>query len=131
MSSYENRKAGAYMDGERIVAETVDVVESQPKELLILVPDEDEHGMDINLMSDFFGLYIEQLSRELSTNVSEDFVDNIPIADLQIINEVVYGAEVVLQGEYEYFPDFDCLPNDIKAKLKKGTYTLGESQKII
>ena len=119
------------MDGERIVAETVDVVESQPKELLILVTDEDEHGMDINLMSDFFGLYIEQLSRELSTNVSEDFVDNIPIADLQIINEVVYGAEVVLQGEYEYFPDFDSLPNDIKAKLKKGTYTLGESQKII
>ena len=51
------------MDGERIVAETVDVVESQPKELLILVPDEDEHGMDINLMSDFFGLYIEQISR--------------------------------------------------------------------
>ena len=40
--------------------------------LEILVTEEDKHGTDIALMSDFFGLYIEQLSTELSTQVVSD-----------------------------------------------------------
>ena len=29
-----------------------------------------------------------------------------------------------------FFPDFDSLPNDVKDKLKKGIYTLGESRPV-
>lgn len=100
------------------------------KPLEILVTKEDKHGADIALMSDFFGLYIEQLSTELSTQVVSDLFDDIPVADMQILGELVHGGDILLQGKYGYIPDFDNLPYDIKTKLKKGIYTLGESRKV-
>lgn len=96
----------------------------------ILVTEEDKYGADIALMSDFFGLYIEQLSSELSTQVVPDILDGIPIVDMQILGELVHGGDILLQGKYGYIPDFDNLPNDIKTKLKKGIYTLGESRQV-
>lgn len=96
------------------------------KPLEILVTDEDKHGTDIACMSDFFGIYIEQLSAELSNQVMRGVVEKIPAADVQILGELVHGVDVLLSGKYGYIPDFDSLPNDVKDKLKKGIYTLGE-----
>ena len=107
-----------------------EIVDEGASEFAILVTDEDKYGRDITQMSDFFGLYIEQLSTELRSSVATDVIEEIPVAELQVINEVVHGAEVVLQGEYGYLPDFDSLPKDIKSKLKDGTYTLGESKQV-
>ena len=45
------------------------------KPLEILVTDEDKHGTDIACMSDFFGIYIEQLSAELSNQVMRGVVE--------------------------------------------------------
>lgn len=118
------------MDENKVVTRTGDSIETQLKELSILVTDKDKYDNDITSMSDFFGLYIEQLSTELCTKASTEFIEDIPIADLQIINEFVHGAEVVFKGKYGYLPDFDSLPNDIKSKIKKGTYTLGESKQV-
>mgnify|MGYP007027078947 CR=1 FL=1 len=53
-------------------------------------------------------------------------VEKIPAADVQILGELVHGVDVLLSGKYGYIPDFDSLPNDVKDKLKKGIYTLGE-----
>ena len=98
--------------------------------LQILVTEEDKRGMDISRMSDFFGIYIEQLSAELSTQVVSDVLIDIPVADMQILGELIQGADIMLKGEYGYILDFDNLPNDIKNKLKKGIYTLGESRQV-
>ena len=96
----------------------------------IPVTEEDKYGTDIALMSDFFGIYIEQLSAELSTQVVSDILDDILVADIQILGELVRGGDILLQGKYGYIPDFDNLPNDIKMKLRKGIYTLGESRQV-
>lgn len=83
------------------------------KPLEILVTDEDKHGTDIACMSDFFGIYIEQLSAELSNQVMRGVVEKIPAADVQILGELVHGVDVLLSGKYGYIPDFDSLPNDV------------------
>lgn len=98
--------------------------------LEILVTEEDKYGTDIALMSDFFGLYIEKLSTELSTHVVSGVLEELPVEYIQILGELLHGADIILQGKYGYIPDFDNLPNDIKAKLKKGIYTLGESRQV-
>ena len=98
--------------------------------LQILITEEDKYGTDVSCMSDFFGIYIEQLSGELSNYVVSNVLDTIPVADMQILGELIHGADIILQGEYGYIPDFDNLPNDIKTKLKKGVYTLGESRQV-
>lgn len=115
------------MEKERDI-EIVALEDAKPLE--ILVTEEDKHGADIALMSDFFGLYIEQLSTELSSQVVSDVLNEVPVADLQILGELIHGADVILQGKYGYIPDFDNLPSEIKTKLKKGFYTLGESRQV-
>lgn len=55
------------------------------KPLEILVTDEDKHGTDIACMSDFFGIYIEQLSAELSNQVMRGVVEKIPAADRMLM----------------------------------------------
>lgn len=88
------------------------------KPLEILVTDEDKHGTDIACMSDFFGIYIEQLSAELSNQVMRGVVEKIPAADVQILGELVHGVDVLLSGKYGYIPDFDSLPNDVSSACK-------------
>ena len=63
------------------------------KPLEILVTDEDKHGTDIACMSDFFGIYIEQLSAELSNQVMRGVVEKIPAADVQILGELVHESQ--------------------------------------
>ena len=86
--------------------------------------------MDITKMSNFFEVYIPQLSCELRTNTMIDVIRNVPVADIGIINDVVQHAEVMIGGEYGYVPDFDSLPYDIKTKLQKGIYKIGESKQV-
>lgn len=115
---------------ERIDTFSEELVESEKKELSILITDEDKYGMDITKMSNFFEVYIQQLSYELSTNARVDILRNIPVGDIGIINDVIRHAEVILDGEYGYIPDFESLPYDIKTKFKKGIYKIGESKQV-
>ena len=126
ISFMENRKVGTNM-----TEDVKDIVAADDNSLFeILVTEEDKYGTDIALMSDFFGIYIEQLSAELSTQVVSDILDDISVADIQILGDLVRGGDILLQGKYGYMPDFDNLPNDIKTKLRKGIYNLGESRQV-
>lgn len=107
-----------------------DIIANEKQELSILITDEDKTGRDISKMSDFFEVYIQQLSYELSTNTMVDVLSNIPIADFSIINDVVRYAEIMTDGKYGYVPDFDSLPQDIRTKFQKGIYKLGESRQV-
>ena len=121
----EDKKMEAISD-----AGPCEIVENEMKELSILVTDEDKFGRDITKMSNFFEVYIQQLSNELSTSAMVDVLGNIPIADIGIINDVVQHAEVIMDGEYGYVPDFDRLPHDIKTKFQKGVYKIAESKQV-
>lgn len=121
---------GNVLDTTQQTSEITDIVETEKSELCILVTDDDKHSTDITLMSDFFEVYVKQLSYDLIENATCEVVTNIPFADLSILNEVIDGTKKLISGEYSLIPDFDSLPTDIKTKLKKGIYTIGESKQV-
>jgi hypothetical protein len=107
-----------------------EIVESGKQELRIFVTDVDMYGTDVTKMSNFFEFYIQQLTCDLSTNTAVNVLENIPIADLGIINDAIHYIDLMRNGEYGYVPDFDSLPNDIKDKFDKGIYKIGESKQV-
>lgn len=98
--------------------------------LCILVTDEDKTGRDIAKMSNFFDSYIDALSTQIKSTANLEIVHTIQAADIGIINEVLHRAEVVMAGKFGYLPDFDSLPADIRANLRKGIYSVGESRQV-
>lgn len=101
-----------------------------PSELHILVTDADMNGYEISKMSNFMGLYAQQLTRSLAESPFVEVVSNIPVADLGIINDIVQHATVVARGNITLVPDFDSLPAGIKEKLKQGSYSIGDSKQV-
>ena len=83
-----------------------------PREVQILVTEEDRTGQDILAMSDFFGGYVHLLTESFGKNGVTTIVPTIPVADLGIIGEVIQRAEVVSQGTTQLLPDFEHLPKD-------------------
>ena len=102
----------------------------QTNSLRILITDDDKTGRDISKMSNFFDGYIDELSLQLSAQMSDEAVFDLQIGDIGIINEVLQHAEGVMAGKYSYLPDFDSLPLDIRTKLKKGIYSIAESRQV-
>ena len=90
----------------------------------------DRYGRDITAMSNFFDGYVKQMSIALREQSGMETVLDFPVADLSIIGEVVRRADIIMQGNITLLPDFDNLPSDIKWKLKKGIYTIGESRQV-
>lgn len=104
-------------------------VESRPP-LIIFKTDLDKYGQDISMMSDFFDGYIQQISLVIREKSEIEVITELPVADLGIINDVVHQAEVIMKGNITLLPDFDNLSPDIKSKLKKGIYSVGESRQV-
>ena len=100
------------------------------KSLMIFKTDDDRYGRDITAMSDFFDGYVQQMSLALRKQSRLELVPEIPVANLGIINDVIHQADVIMRGNITLLPDFENLPPDIKSKLKKGLYTVGESKQI-
>ncbi|MBQ4092590.1 MAG: hypothetical protein IJC82_04700, partial [Firmicutes bacterium] len=121
MSEFENEK-------EVYKGEIVDVESRKP--LTIFKTDEDKYGCDIAQMSDFFDGYVQQMSLAIREQSDLEVLTELPMANLGIISDVVHQAEIIMQGNMTLLPDFDNLPPDIKTKLKKGIYTVGESKQV-
>lgn len=100
------------------------------KSLVIFKSDIDRYGRDITAMSDFFDGYVQQMSLALREQSSLEFVSGLPVANLGIINDVIHKADVIMRGNITLLPDFDNLPTDIKSKLKKGIYKVGDSKQV-
>lgn len=107
-----------------------EIIESGNQELRIFVTIEDQCGVDVTKMSNFFDFYIQQLTSELSTNTRVNVIENIPISDIGILHELIDQALVISDGKDVLVPDFDSLPHDIKDKLDKGIYNMGESKQV-
>ncbi|MDO9088010.1 MAG: hypothetical protein Q7U53_17520 [Anaerolineaceae bacterium] len=107
-----------------------EIIESGNQELRIFVTIEDQCGVDVTKMSNFFDFYIQQLTSELSTNTRVNVIENIPISDIGILHELIDQALVISDGKDVLVPDFDSLPHDIKDKLAKGIYKMGESKQV-
>ena len=100
------------------------------KPLEIFKTEADITGRNITQMSNFFDGYIEQMSLALREESAIELLSEIPISDLNVVNEVVQKARVLLKDNVTLVPDFDNLPLDVKKKLKQGLYTLGDSKQV-
>lgn len=100
------------------------------KPLVIFKTEADRYGRDITAMSDFFDGYVQQMSLALREQSNLKLVSDLPVADLGIINDVIHQADIIIKGEITLLPDFDNLPMEIKTKLKKGIYKVGESKQV-
>lgn len=98
--------------------------------LEIFKTEADLTGRDITQMSNFFDGYIEQMSLVLREESAIEVLSEVPISDLSIINEVVQKARILLKDNVTLVPDFDNLPLDVKKKLERGLYTIGESKQV-
>lgn len=100
------------------------------KPLMLFKTDIDRYSRDIIAMSDFFDAYIQQMSSELRDQSTLEIVSELPVANLGIIHDVIHQADVIIRGKITLLPDFDSLPGDIKIKLKKGLYKVGDSKQV-
>ncbi len=100
------------------------------KPLQIFKTEADITGREIAQMSNFFDGYIEQMALALREESAVEVLSEIPISDLNIVSEVVQTAHVLLKNNVTLVPDFDNLPLDVKKKLKRGLYTIGESKQV-
>lgn len=110
-----------------------EVVGFDTPNLNILITDRDKYGCslsEIGEMSDFLEPFICQLTSELSLSGTGTILESVPIAEINIISEVLHQTEMIMKGQYEYIPDFQSLPYDIKANLRKGVYTIAQSKQI-
>lgn len=116
---------------DKIELHSAELVDAEPKKpLVIFKTEEDRYGRDITAMSDFFDGYVQQMSLALREQSNLEIVSELPIADLGIINDVVHQADIIMKGEITLLPDFDNLPTDVKTKLKKGIYKVGNSKQV-
>lgn len=99
-------------------------------ELELLKSEEDKYGKNISQMSDFLNLCVKHQMTIFSGNRLEDVFNNFPISDIGIIGEVILGAKSLFNKGVSYIPDFDRLPKDIRMKLEKGIYSIGESKQV-
>lgn len=108
-----------------------DIVDAESKKPLVIFKTEmDRYGRDITAMSDFFGGYVQQMALTLKEPSKLEMVTEFPAADLGIINDVIHQADIIMKGNITLLPDFDNLPVDIKTKLKKGLYKIGDSKQV-
>ena len=116
---------------DEIKIENTEIVDVESKKTLVIFKTEvDRYGRDITAMSDFFDGYVQQMSLALKEQNSLELVSELPVADIGIINDVVHRADIIMKGEITLLPDFDNLPADIKTKLKKGIYKVGDSKQV-
>lgn len=115
---------------DKIKAENAELVDSEAKRPLIIFKTEaDIYGNDIAAMSDFFEGYIQQMSTALMEQHNLELISTLPV-DLGIIRDVLHHADIIVKGKVTLLPDFDNLPSDIKTKLKKGLYRIGNSKQV-
>lgn len=121
------------MNQNEFILETsnAEIAETPSKAPLVIFETEaDRYGRDITAMSNFFDGYVQQMSLALREQTALEIVTELPVANLGIINDVVRQADIIMQGNLTLLPDFDNLPVDIKTKLKKGIYTIGDSKQV-
>lgn len=99
-------------------------------DLKLLITEEDKMGKDISKMSDFLGLCINQQIAFISENTPTIVPPKFPVSDLGILNEIISGTKSYFNQGTNYVPDFERIPEEIRNKLKKGIYSIGESRKV-
>lgn len=117
-------------DEENNISSDNSIVPIPEQKVHILITDADTYGTELAKMSDFMEEYAKLQVSSLSNSSLTSIMVDIPIADIGIINDVIQHARIVAKGDISLIPNFEHLPADIRDKLKKGLYSIGESKQI-
>ena len=98
--------------------------------LVIFKTKEDRNETDISKMSNFFEDYVHEMTLSIRESSHLQEIMELPIADLSVIGDVINQADIIVQGNITLLPDFENLPSDVRMKLKKGIYSIGESKQV-
>ena len=98
--------------------------------LTIFKTEEDKTGINISKMSNFFDGYIREMTLSIRDSSALEEVTKFPLSDLSVIGDVINQADIFIKGNITLLPDFDNLPSDVRTKLKKGIYSIGESRQV-
>ena len=95
----------------------------------ILKSEADRTGHDIASMSDFMGDGIRILNHADSYKVCP-VAGPLSATALSEIHDVLSIGTAIIRKDHAWVPDFDSLPGDIRKKLEKGIYKIGESRQV-
>lgn len=119
-----------FVENEMNNENATELCKTEPANLNIFITDDDKSSTDITKMSNFFDIYINNTSLAIRKNSKAEVIMNIPSSMIGSLNEIVHTASTLVDRGTTYIPDFDSLPSEIKEKLKKGIYKLGESRQV-
>ena len=81
-------------------------------------------------MSNFFDGYVQKMSLAIRESDGLQVITDLPFSDLNLIGEAINKADIIINGNVTLLPDFESLPSDVRSKLKKGVYSVGESKQV-
>lgn len=79
-----------------------------------------------NFIENYYSYFIECMGK---TSINTSIV-TANLKNIGIINDAISGTIKTLKNGTTLIPDFEHLPKDIKVKLKKGLYKIGESKQV-
>ena len=107
-----------------------EITKMPKKPLIIFKTEADRKKQDISLMSNFFDGYINQLCLTENKSANLQIVKNITVSNIGLVKEAINKGKILIKNDIILVPDFDNLDVEVKEKLKKGIYSIGESRKV-
>ncbi len=100
------------------------------KPLVIFKTEVDRKKNDIALMSNFFDGYINQLCLDENKSANLQIAKNITTSKIRLVKEAINKGKTLIKSDMILVPDLDNIDVEIKEKLKKGIYSIGESKQV-
>lgn len=100
------------------------------KPLAIFKTEADRKKHDIALMSNFFDGYINQLCLEENKTSNLQIAKNVTTSKIGLVKEAINKGKTLIKNDMILVPDLDNIDVEIKEKLKKGIYSIGESKQV-
>ena len=107
-----------------------EIAKMPEKPLVIFRTEVDRKKHDIALMSNFFDGYINQLCLDENKSSNLQIAKNVTISKIGLVKEAINKGKTLIKSDMILVPDLDNIAAEIKEKLKKGIYSIGESKQV-
>lgn len=107
-----------------------EIAKMPEKPLVIFKTEVDRKKNDIALMSNFFDGYINQLCLDENKSSNLQIAKNVTTSKIGLVKETINKGKTLIKSDMILVPDLDNIDAEIKEKLKKGIYSIGESKQV-
>lgn len=107
-----------------------EIAKMPEKPLVIFKTEVDRKKNDIALMSNFFDGYINQLCLDENKSSNLQIAKNVTTSKIGLVKETINKGKTLIKSDMILVPDLDNIDAEIKEKLTKGIYSIGESKQV-